>query len=103
MMEEVGPAISGLVLVAVALLAAFMRKALKDIQTSNNGNVCRAPEQMPEASASGQYTAVLSLLDEQLERHTKPISARLDKVDDRLGKVCERVSGVEARLDERKP
>lgn len=100
-MGGITEAISGLVLVAVALLAAFMRKAMKDLQ---NGSECKAPKQLPTGdSNSGQYTGVMAMLDEQLGRHTRPISQRLDKMDDRLGKVCERVAGVEARLDERKP
>lgn len=91
---DVNTALTGLVLVAISLLVAFMRKALKDIQSNNDNNTCAVPQ---EATDTGSHPTLASIIGEEVRESIQPMSNRLDKIDDRLGKVEQSV----ARIDER--
>lgn len=92
---DVNTALTGLVLVAISLLVAFMRKALKDIQASSeNVSSCAVPK---EVTDTGSHPTLASIIGTEVRESIQPMSDKLEKMDDRLGKVEQSV----ARIDER--
>lgn len=101
-------ALTAAVAAAAVLIAVVAKRAAK------NGTSKPPPPVLPPAPApaadSGSYLSIPALIGEQLQIHIQPVSQRLDRIEDgqkdqtaAVGALAQRVAGVEARLDERKP
>lgn len=109
MPPELSAALSAVALAVAIFLGYLVKRMIK------NGKSVPPPPRAPLSSSSGidvadtgQHQSIVALMSDQVAIHTQPIAQRLDKIETNqqtqsksIGKLGERIAGVEATLIER--